>query len=288
MNGDRQADVVGADGAGALAVMLNADTGLMDAQPGAIDFGAHPARAPTVAQTVTFRSTRGMLHITRADVYGPGAYAADGGCVGRTLLLGEACAMTVTYAPQRDAEQTAALLSLDANAAVAIVPLTATVRAPLVDGVAVRPRRVRGGRRLALRYELSEAARVRAELERGLPGRRAGRRCVRVRRANRGRRRCRRWKRVRVTARRAAAGPNRIRLRARTRGRRLPPGVHRFVLSAADRYGNRSEEAVARFRVKAAQRRQRRRRPRVDDSGRNAAEIVHSAEVRQAARRAEK
>jgi FG-GAP-like repeat len=251
MNRDGQLDVVTANRPGSVSVLLNAGTGLMQASPAAFDFGAMPARSAPHTRTVTLRSTRGQLRITRVDLHGSRSYSAGrSGCLGRTLLLGQSCSMSVTFTPPRRAGRTEALLSVDANAAAVVVPLTAAPRPPIVSGLRLRPRRSRAGGRMALRYTLSEAARVRVLVQRALPGRRVSRRrCVTPRRSNLRRRRCTLWQTVAKLPQRGVAGPNRLRLRARAQGRPLPPGRHRLSVSAADRFRNRSKERPLRFRV---------------------------------------
>jgi sugar lactone lactonase YvrE len=107
-----------------------------------------------------------------------------------------------------------------------------------VLGVRRRPRRGvaaairRPPRAATIRFELSEPAGVTLAVERARAGRRT--RDGRCRpRARRGRR-CLVWSSKREIARLGAAGPNRIRLRARG----LRPGRHRIRLSAVDAVGN--------------------------------------------------
>lgn len=253
INRDTQPDVVAASGAGSVSVLLNTDTGLLAAEPLAVDFGALPAGSPPQQRTVLLRAVRGRVRIARDDLYGSGRFAVAGGdCVGRTLLLGQACALTVSFAPPRRVGEDRALLSVDATAAAVVVPMTGGVRPPLVAGAAVRPRRALPGRRLALRYELSEDARVRVRLDRALPGRRAhAGRCVPPRRRNLRRPRCRLWEPLRSYRPRAAvAGANLLRLRARNGRRRLESGVYRLAIVAVDAFRNRSDEAHAAFRVR--------------------------------------
>jgi subtilisin-like proprotein convertase family protein len=148
--------------------------------------------------------------------------------------------------------------------------------APVVSGLAVRPRTFR--RRSQVRYRLSEAAKVRFRVERALAGRRRGRRCAplargarkpargdreaargdrRAGRRNRnagrrdgGARRCTRFVRLRDGLRHPGrAGWNRRRLTRRVGGRRLRAGAYRLAATATDGAGNRSATRYARFRV---------------------------------------
>lgn len=259
VNGDAQPDVVAANDSGSVSVLLNTDTGLLAADPSLVDFGALPAGSPPQQRTVVLHAVRGRVRITRDDLYGSGRFAVAGGdCVGRTLLLGQACTLTVSFTPPRRVGADSALLSVDATAAAVVVPVVGAVRAPLVADAAVRPRRALPGRRLLLRYELSEDARVRIRLDRALPGRRArAGRCVPTRRRNLRRPRCRLWEPLRSYRPRAAvAGANLLRLRARDGRRRLEPGLYRLAIVAVDAFRNRSEESHAAFRVRQRKRRQ--------------------------------
>jgi hypothetical protein len=261
MNHDGQPDVVTANRPGSVSVMLNSATGLLRPEPAELDFGELPAAASPVGTAVTLRSERGRLQITRVALDGTRAFTVDrSGCLGRTLLRGQACTVAVHYSPSRRAGLQRALLSVDANAAAVVVPLTGTPRAPLVQGAVVRPRKARAGGRLRLRYRISEDARVRFLLERGDVGRRAGRRCVMPRPANLDRRRCRMWTTVATRSRRGKAGLNVLRLRARANRRPLEPGLYRLSVSAADRFRNRSDERFAKFRVRPRAARNRRSR----------------------------
>ena len=129
------------------------------------------------------------------------------------------------------------------------MPLTGIVRPPAAFGLRLRPKRVKAGGRLSLRYTVSEPARLRAVVERALPGRRAGRLCVEPNRRNAKRRRCTIWQPVMTVSSPAVAGANLLRLRARAKGKPLAPGGYRLVVTAADRFRNRSEERFAKFTV---------------------------------------
>lgn len=250
MNRDGQADVVTGNGPSAVSVLLNTDTGFLQPLPTAVDFGAMPAGTQPLARTITMRATRGRIRITRLDFRGSRAFSvAAGRCVGRTLHLGQQCTLTVTFTPPRRAGTEQALISLDANAPAMVVPLGAKPRAPQVGRLRLRPRAVRSGRRMSLRYRLSEDARVRTRVQRALPGRRVAGRCVTPRPSNEKRRRCTIWRTLRKLAAAKEAGANLQRLRARIDGRPLAPGRYRLRVSAADAFRNRSKERAVRFRV---------------------------------------
>jgi hypothetical protein len=255
MNRDGQPDLATANGLGSVSVLLNSDTGFLQPLPAGVDFGAMAARSAPQTRTVLLRSARGRVRITRSELLGASGFSvAAGRCVGHTLILGQTCPLTVTFRPPRKAARAQALFSVDANAAAVVIPLTATPRPPVVSDLRLRPKRIQPGRRMTLRYRLSEAARVRVRLQAALPGRRAGRRCVPPRRSNSKRRRCTIWRTVATIVRPAAAGPNLLRPRARAQGPPLAGGRHRVSVSAADRFGNRSREQPAGFRVRPTSR----------------------------------
>ncbi len=266
MNRDGQTDLVAANGPGSVSVLLNANTGLLEPNPRSVGFGAMPALSPLRAHTVTLRSLRGRLRISRVALdAGSRAFSVGpGNCLGRVLLVGQSCAITVRFKAPRRAERMEAVVSVDANAAAVIVPLTATVRPPVLSGLRLRPKVLRlrspgkparrKGRStsMRLRYRLSESARVRVRVERLLPGRRASDgRCVAPRRSNRKARRCKLWEVVQAVTRSRPAGPSSTRLDPAAPGRRLAAGDYRLSLSAADRFRNRSRERRIAFRVKA-------------------------------------
>ena len=114
------------------------------------------------------------------------------------------------------------------------------------------PRRSRApGRTVRMLATLSEPAALRVVVERALPGRRLGTRCVLPRRSPRARR-CTRWARIGSVARALASGTTRIPMRAiGRRGTRLVPGAYRARARATDAAGNASPEQIARFTITA-------------------------------------
>jgi hypothetical protein len=113
--------------------------------------------------------------------------------------------------------------------------------------VAARKRARRG---TTIRFSLSEAAKVTIGVQRKTRGRKFGRRCVKQTHRNRSRKACTRFVRALTTLRRAGRpGANRVPFTGRVRGKRLRPGVHRFVLRAADAAGHRSRAKLLRFRI---------------------------------------
>ncbi len=253
MNRDGQPDVVTANRGGSVSVQLNDETGVLTASPGGIDFGTLLPFSPAVSRTIVLRSTRGRLRITRLDLRGSRLFSAAGnGCVGRTLLLGQSCTVTVRFTPPRKAQRREALLSFDANAPAVVVPLSATPRPPIVRRPRLKRKRVVSGKRLDLRYRLSEGALVRVQTQSRVGvGRRVGGECVALRRVNRKRGRCTLWQNVAKLTKREQAGPNRLRISTRVRKRALPAGTYRLSISAMDRFRNRSKEKTLRFRLLA-------------------------------------
>ena len=101
------------------------------------------------------------------------------------------------------------------------------------------------------RYVLSEPARVTLKVQRALPGRRAGGRCVRPSARLRQAQRCTRYVSVGTLRRTGAKGANSIRFTGRIGKRALRPGRYRAVIAATDAAGNRSALRTARFRMAA-------------------------------------
>jgi hypothetical protein len=99
------------------------------------------------------------------------------------------------------------------------------------------------------RYSLSEPARLRLRIQRVLPGRRKGRRCVKPTPALRNARRCKRFATKGVLRRSGAQGANRLKFTGRIGTRALKPGGYRAVGQATDAGGNRSNRARVGFRV---------------------------------------
>jgi hypothetical protein len=260
MNRDGQVDVVTANRNGSASVLLNDGTGLLSANPAAVAFGTLLPASGTRIRTVTLRANRGRLRLTRLDRQGSAVLAVrDGDCLNRTLALGQTCTLSVSFNAPRRARRYAALLSVDANAAALVMPLTATVRPPIVSRPRLKRKRVRPGQRLDLRYGLSEGALTRVLTERALPGRRVGGLCVAPQRGNLERRRCTIWQNVAKLTRRDLAGRQRMRIATRAEptgsGRKRKPGAafaagaYRLGVSALDRFRNRSTEQAVRFEV---------------------------------------
>jgi hypothetical protein len=107
--------------------------------------------------------------------------------------------------------------------------------APTGNAIATA-RRARKG--TTLRLTLSEAAQVRFTVLRKLPGRRAGRRCVKPTRRNRGRKRCTRLVRSARFARSAPQGRSRVPWSGRIRRKALKRGRYLLRATPTDQAGN--------------------------------------------------
>ena len=134
------------------------------------------------------------------------------------------------------------------------------MQAPLVSGFRALPARftvARAGTPLAarlargtrFRYVLDEPARVRLTLQRVMPGRRAGGKCVRPSPRLRRAKRCSRHRTIGVLSSSARSGANSAKFSGRLGKRALRPGRYRAVITATDAAGNRSAARTARFRV---------------------------------------
>lgn len=121
--------------------------------------------------------------------------------------------------------------------------------APVVSNLIARPARVRRGRPVSFRFNLSEAASVRVRIRRLLPGRRVGGRCRRPSARNRNAPRCTRRVLVTSLTRSGVVGGNRVRFSGRVRRRALPAGRYEALVTATDAAGNRSVRRRVSFRV---------------------------------------
>jgi streptogramin lyase len=98
-------------------------------------------------------------------------------------------------------------------------------------------------------YTLSEASSVRFKIERRLPGRRVGGKCVKPSPRNRRKKACVRYVKIGTFAQGGAAGVNRKKFSGRIGRRRLKPGAYRATLRARDPAGNQSRRKRLGFRV---------------------------------------
>ncbi|MDX6698842.1 MAG: hypothetical protein QOE65_2239 [Solirubrobacteraceae bacterium] len=103
----------------------------------------------------------------------------------------------------------------------------------------------------AIRFTLSENARVRIVVQGSAAGRRVGGRCVAASRRNRARPACVRWLAAGALTRDAKAGRNRVGFTGRVGSRALRPGYYRLRLQATDGAGGRSPVRTLTFRIVA-------------------------------------
>ncbi len=145
------------------------------------------------------------------------------------------------------------------------VPTARDTTAPRISGAKLSRTRFRAGTKrtavsaagkrrrtsvgTTLTVRLSEAATLRLAVQRRLPGKRSGKRCVKPTRKLRRARSCTRTPAVRTLTRKLKAGTNRIAFSGRIATRRLAPGRYRFVLRATDAAGNRSSARTVTFTV---------------------------------------
>lgn len=106
--------------------------------------------------------------------------------------------------------------------------------APGVTGL-----KVAGGK---ISYKLSEAATVKFKLEKKLPGRKVGRKCVKQTPQNKTKKRCPRFKKIGAEfTGPGAPGPNKATL---PNGKKLKPGTYRVTMTATDAAGNTATKTV--------------------------------------------
>lgn len=130
----------------------------------------------------------------------------------------------------------------------------AKARTPLVSQNRRGGKRAPAGTRI--RFRLNDVATVRMRIERKLPGRRAGRRCVAPKPKLRSRKPCARFVRSGTLVRRnLAGGTQRIAFSGRIGGKALKPGRYRLTAVAIADGGARSKPRRASFTVVRSERR---------------------------------
>jgi secreted trypsin-like serine protease len=222
------------------------------------DFSINPPN-PTAGQTVTFTATSGPSGYFGSyawDLDGDGAY--DDAVGASTLRSFEAGSHTVgVQAIGSGASDTA-----ESRHTFGVAPKPPDTTSPALSSVSASPSRFRVDRSGAaeravsaaakgttFNYSLSEAARVLFKVERALPGRRAGRKCVKQTARNRGKRRCTRYV---LFGRFAVIGPA-GRLSHHFSGRigmhAMKPGAYRATLVATDAAGNGSKPRSLKLKV---------------------------------------
>jgi hypothetical protein len=118
--------------------------------------------------------------------------------------------------------------------------------------VKVKPSKVKRGKKATISFDLSEAAKLKATLTRKARGVKKGKRCVKPpRKRKRGQKRCTRNAGAgSFNGKASKAGPGKLTLPAKLRGRKLAAGRYTLRLVATDAAGNRSKPALAPFSVK--------------------------------------
>jgi len=135
----------------------------------------------------------------------------------------------------------------------AVVPVRAPAvdsTRPLITAFRADPSAFAVPKGTRLRYQLSEAARVTITIQRNVPGRRSGGRCVRPSRRLQHAKRCVRHRTVGTLKNAGVHGANKRRFTGRIAKRALRPGSYRAVVRATDAAGNRSAPKSVRLRVR--------------------------------------
>ncbi len=126
-------------------------------------------------------------------------------------------------------------------------------RTPIASAKRAKSTRAPAGTRI--RFRLTDVAAVRMKVQRRVPGRRVGGRCLRSTPALRSRERCRRFvARGRLIRRDLAAGTQRIAFSGRVGGKALKPGRYRLTALAVADGGDRSKPRRASFTVVGSRR----------------------------------
>jgi hypothetical protein len=106
-----------------------------------------------------------------------------------------------------------------------------------------------------VRFALSGSGSTRFTVQRALPGRRSGKRCVRPRKQNAKAKHCTRWSTVGSFTRTGATASKKFRFTGRLKGHRLKPGAYRLVAVATNSAGVKGPQKTASFRILAPPRR---------------------------------
>jgi hypothetical protein len=185
--------------------------------------------------------------------FGDGAKAAGAGAIHTYTAPGSyTVGVTATDAVGNSA-------AAGATVSIGAPPAAPAASAPRLSALALSPRRFRAAPRgpstarrgrgpigATVSYRLSKPAAVRFTVQRALVGRRAGRRCVKPRPANRRAKRCIRHRALRgFFAQSGKAGRNAFRFRGRLGPRKLAPGRYRLRAVA----GSRSAPRHAAFTI---------------------------------------
>jgi hypothetical protein len=247
---------------------------------------AFPATAPgalssPLAATLTYVSGEGTLGVASVRLVGtdPGDFVvAEDACSGAQLTVSGSCAATLRFAPVALGDRTATLRITDsapdgpreialtgagqstppgqAPPRDIILPTLASVsltnrvfavsRKPTALSAAAR-RRPKG---TTFRVRMSERGTLRIRIERALPGRRRGSRCVKPTRKLRKAGKCTRYK-GKGTLTRTDRGPGAVSVpfSGRLGTKALSPGGYRATFTVTDAAGNRSKPARRSFKI---------------------------------------
>jgi hypothetical protein len=214
----------GANGPGNIAVThSNFDTSTPVGEAKVIDGGGNQTAPPIYvdAENGDFREAAGSPTIDAgiADQLGPFDLA------GNTRILGTAPDIGAYEFLPPAAVQPAAAGTLQS------LSLSPSAFAPAKTGEAIlSAKKKKAPVGTTVTYSLSAAATVTFSLERRLPGRKVGKRCVKQTRANRTKKRCSRFKPLKGSFTHSGqTGQNRFKFSGRTAGKGLTPGSYRLV-----------------------------------------------------------
>jgi hypothetical protein len=244
---------------------------------------ARGALSSPLPATLTYVSGEGALAVTSVRLAGtdPGDFVvADDGCSGAQLTPGGSCAAALRFAPAALGDRTATLRITDSapdgprevaltgagqsaplgqspsGDADSILPtLTGVSLTNSVFAVSAKPTALSAAARrrpkgTTFRVRMSERGSLRIVIERALPGRRRGSRCVKPTRELRKARKCTRYQ-SKGTLTRTDRGPGQVSVpfSGRLGTRALVPGGYRATFTATDAAGNRSKPARRTFKI---------------------------------------
>lgn len=226
-----------------------------------VNFSQAPA-FPTAGQPVGFAATAAQGGGFVWDFDGDGQFDASGASVTHTFPAAGVYRVVLRATdPEGQPAERVRTVTVAARPPVAaggsgpdltlpLVSASLSSRVFAVDRGGAPERPVGAARKgTTFRYRLSEDARVVFTIERALPGRRSGRRCVKPTRRNRGKRKCTRYQRFGRFAQASKAQSNSKRYSGRIGRKAMKPGSFRATLVATDAAGNRSKPKRLALRV---------------------------------------
>ena len=222
-------------------------SGLVSSTPAGVDCGSDCNESYTYGTSVT---------LSAAPAAGSAFTGWSGACSGTgpcTVTMDAARGVGATFAPLTSSQPSGSLGGFVNNA----LTLPPDVFPPILGALKLTASRFRAspargtqppvGTRI--RYSLSESALLRIRVERAMAGRRVGSSCRTPSPSNRGNARCIRWVRVGSFSKRGDSGSNFFLFRGRLGGRKMKPGMYRFVVVARDAAGNASAARRKRFHI---------------------------------------